>query len=143
MKEIDYVKYKDHTPGPWRAAMTDNYMRLYMPGPLTGDVARGYVGKANAALIADAPILLARCQELEEERDRFRQTWKERAQETVDLEAQRLLESAKKLADAARTPALRRAIKDGRLNGITYVWDLVLLADLAEAAQAALKGDGQ
>ncbi len=47
-----------YTPGPWRIEMTGNYMRLYMPGPLKGDVARGYVGEDNARLIAAAPELL-------------------------------------------------------------------------------------
>ena len=53
-------KQKKHTPGPWRVEMNGNYMRLYMPEPgLKGDVARGYVGEANARLIAAAPELLA------------------------------------------------------------------------------------
>ncbi len=50
---------KKHTPGPWRVEMNGNYMRLYMPEPgLKGDVARGYVGEANARLIAAAPDML-------------------------------------------------------------------------------------
>lgn len=47
-----------YTPGPWKIKMQDNYMRLYMPGPLKEDVARGYVGEDNARLIAAAPELL-------------------------------------------------------------------------------------
>lgn len=53
-----------HTPGPWHILMRDNYMRLFMPKNvvgLTGDVARGYVGHANARLIAAAPELLEAC----------------------------------------------------------------------------------
>ena len=49
-----------HTPGPWHVEMNDNYMRLYMPASgLEGDVARGYVGEANARIISAAPDLLA------------------------------------------------------------------------------------
>jgi hypothetical protein len=47
-----------HTPGPWRIEMQGNYMKLYMPGPLKGDVARGYIGKDNANLLAAAPEML-------------------------------------------------------------------------------------
>ena len=57
---------RGHTPGPWRIEMQDNYMKLYFPEKHTGvsgDVARGYVGCANAALIAAAPALLAHIDE--------------------------------------------------------------------------------
>lgn len=56
-----------HTPGPWGYTMRGNYMRLYMPCSLDGDVARGYVGEANARLIAAAPELLDACMELMDE----------------------------------------------------------------------------
>ena len=59
-------KLRGHTPGPWRIEMQDNYMKLYFPEKHTGvsgDVARGYVGCANAALIAAAPALLAHIDE--------------------------------------------------------------------------------
>lgn len=63
-----------HTPGPWRYEMSGadaNYMRLYMPGPLTGDVARGYVGEANARLIKEAPDLLDACELMLAEHERI------------------------------------------------------------------------
>ena len=61
-----------HTPGPWRIEMKDNYMKLYMPASrLDGDVARGYVGEANARLIAAAPELLEACEALARLCERF------------------------------------------------------------------------
>lgn len=76
---FDYTKYEGHTPGPWHET-------IRQPGihhPIYCERSTGcisHVGidceydtsKANARLIAGAPLLLARCKALEEERDTLR-----------------------------------------------------------------------
>ena len=55
-----------YTKGPWRIEMTANYMRLYMPCGVDGDVARGYVGAANARLICAAPEMYEALKDISE-----------------------------------------------------------------------------
>jgi hypothetical protein len=59
-----------YTRGPWRIEMQENYMKLYMPGPLKGDVARGYIGKGNAKLIEAAPEMYEALKAFIREKDR-------------------------------------------------------------------------
>lgn len=87
---MKYDKYKGHTPGPWEVRefetcnlisnpkIKDNYSstiartshwsppRLNQPDKATA--------QANATLIADAPLLLARCKEQEAENKKLRDT---------------------------------------------------------------------
>lgn len=78
--EFDYTKYEGHTPGPW-----SDVGSLSSGHRLVGNGQRFTVAtiecnvhmapgehEANQRLIAAAPLLLARCKALEEERDRLR-----------------------------------------------------------------------
>ncbi len=78
---MNYRKYDGHTPAPWISEMHVNaggdkgayYPIETVPGETDGYVARVYAaGKATAGgacadaeLIADAPMLLQRCKDLE------------------------------------------------------------------------------
>lgn len=87
MTTIDYSKYEGHTPQPWLPCDDGdswNILAEVVDGPghgtfaiaeISGPSFLTYCGgkpSANAALIADAPALLARVAALEVERDRLR-----------------------------------------------------------------------
>jgi len=84
---IDYTKYSGHTPGPWKR--TDSFASKFgAPEIEAGTCWRSQPRRvatawfhsgsedpevgANAALIKDAPDLLARCRDLEAENKRLR-----------------------------------------------------------------------
>lgn len=75
---MDYSKYDGHTPGPWSPTRGDYGWEITRPDNRGGtatildnsDGSGVSEHAANARLIADAPLLLARCKALEAALDR-------------------------------------------------------------------------
>ena len=90
---IDYSRYEGHTPGPWgwagvtQIATGKGSYVVATVGEEKRVCSLSRETQGTAALIADAPILLARCKELEAENKRLREALEE-AENTIRWAAQ-------------------------------------------------------